>query len=272
MTGTTYGNPASQSTYYRCPHNWASPKHAADHPDHPRTVQAAETLLDRVVGGFFATRVFGPGRAALLAAQLPATDAQAAADRQAQEDALKARIARIETAQTAQTAKILELEDLPANPHDPAAQAYRARIRARFAELHEERERLEGQLKALAKTAPAAADTSLLDRLPLAGDVLPRLSPTLKARLFQVFDITVLWNKAARQATVTAEITEATLQALDAILDPGQDGYHDTENDQPEPVGHLANTPRAGREARYLNRVRGWWVGDEDGALGGRVR
>jgi hypothetical protein len=75
MTGTTYGNPASQSTYYRCPHNWASPKHAADHPDHPRTVQAAETLLDRVVGGFFATRVFGPGRAALLAAQLPATDA-----------------------------------------------------------------------------------------------------------------------------------------------------------------------------------------------------
>ena len=92
------------------------------------------------------------------------------------------------------------------------------------------------------RVIPAAADTSLLDRLPLAGDVLSRLSPTLKARLFQVFDITVLWNKAARQATVTAEITEATLQALDAILDPGQDGYHDTENDQPEPVGHLANT------------------------------
>jgi hypothetical protein len=99
------------------------------------------------------------------------------------------------------------------------------------------------------RVIPAAADTSLLDRLPLAGDVLPRLSPTLKARLFQVFDITVLWNKAARQATVTAEITEATLQALDAILDPGQDGYHDTENDQPEPVGHLANTPRSSRES-----------------------
>jgi len=198
--------------------------------------------------------VFGPVRAALLAAQLPATDAQAAADRQAQEDALKARIARIETAQTA---KILELEDLPANPHDPAAQAYRARIRARFAELHEERERLEGQLKALAKTVPAAADTSLLDRLPLAGDVLPRLSPTLKARLFQVFDITVPWNKAARQATVTAEITEATLQALDAILDPGQDGYYDTENDQPEPVGHLANTPRSSRESHSSVARRG---------------
>jgi hypothetical protein len=80
MTGTTYGNPAS--TYYRCPHNPASPKHAADHPDHPRTVQAAEHFLDKVVGGFFADRVFGPGRAALLAA----TDAQAAADRDARGD------------------------------------------------------------------------------------------------------------------------------------------------------------------------------------------
>lgn len=118
--------------------------------------------------------MFGPGRAALLAAELPATDAQAAEDLQAREAGLKARIARIETAQNA---KILELEDLPADPADPAGQAFRARIRARFAELHEERERLEAQLKALANTAPAAADTSLLDRLPLAGDVLPRLSP-----------------------------------------------------------------------------------------------
>ena len=144
--------------------------------------------------------MFGPERAALLAAQLPATDAQAADDRAAQETALKARIARIEAAQNA---KILELEDLPANPGDPAGQAYRARIRARFAELHDERDQLETQLKTLAKTTPAAADTTLLDRLPLAGDVLPRLTPRLKARLFQVFDITVLWNKPARQVTVT---------------------------------------------------------------------
>ena len=157
--------------------------------------------------------MFGPERAALLAAQLPATDA-AGRRRHATPRRPPSRPGsrRIETAQNA---KILELEDLPADPGDPAGQAYRARIRARFAELHDERERLETQLKALAKTTPAAADTSLLDRLPLAGDVLPRLSPRLKARLFQVFDITVLWNKPARQVTVTAEISDATLQALD---------------------------------------------------------
>jgi site-specific DNA recombinase len=241
MTGTTY-TIASQPVYYRCPHDWANPKHAHDHPDHPRTVRAPEQLLDRIAGQFFATRIFGPDRAALLAAQLPATDAAAAADRNAQQTALRARIARIETAQDS---KILELEDPPANPNDPGTQAYRARIRARFAELHEERERLEAQLKALATTTPQATDTTLLDRLPLAGDVLPRLSPRLKARLLAAFDVSILWNKPARQATVTAEITETTLRALAAILDPDQDGFHDTHPDQPEPMGHLDNTPRA---------------------------
>jgi len=239
MVGTTYNT--SQNTYYRCPHNWGSPKHAADHPDHPRTVQLPETLLDQCVGIFFATRIFGPDRAALLTAQIPATDAAAAADRDAQQTALKARIARIETAQNSKT---LELEDLPADPHDPATQAYRARIRARFAELHDEREHLEAQLKTLAKTTPQAADISLLDLLPLAGDVLPRLPPQLKARLFQVFDVSILWNKTDRQATVRAEITDTALHAIAAILDPSQDGFDDTHPDQPEPMGDLTHTPR----------------------------
>jgi site-specific DNA recombinase len=252
MAGNTYGKPTSMSSYYRCPHNWASPKHAADHPDHPRTVQIPELLLDQVVGAFFATRIFGPERAALLAAQLPATDTAAAADRDAQAGAIQARIDRIEVAQNSQ---ILELEELPANPADTAAAALRARIRARFAQLHEERERLEAQLKALAKVVPVAADLTLLDRLPLAGDVLPDLPARLKARLFQVFDISVFWNKPAGQATVRAEITDTTLRAVPAILDSGQDGYHDTDPDQPEPVWDLANTPRWGTVSHRLVRA-----------------
>jgi hypothetical protein len=212
------------------------------------------THLDEVVGRFFATRVFGPERAALLAAQLPATDAQAAADRDAQVNAIQTRIGRIESAQNSQ---ILELEELPANPADPTTAALRARIRARFAELHGERERLEAQLKTLAKTMPVAADLTLLDRLPLAGDVLPNLPPRLKARLFQVFDIAVLWNKPGSQATVRAEITETTLQAVPGILDPGQDGYDDTGTGQPVPMGHPANTPRVRTLSRScLFRVR----------------
>ncbi len=85
----------------------------------------------------------------------------------------------------------------------------------------------------------------------LHGDILPGLPPALKARLLAAFDLQVLWNKPGSQATVFAEITETTLQALPAILDPGQDGYHDTRTDDaPElgaPMWDLTNTDRAGR-------------------------
>jgi hypothetical protein len=101
------------------------------------------------------------------------------------------------------------------------------RIRARFADLHAERGQLDAQLETLAQATPKAADTTLLDELPFAGDILPGLAPDLKAALFEAFDLQILWNKPGRQATVFVEITEATLQALPGILNPGRDGYDD---------------------------------------------
>ena len=174
MTGSTYGNPGAQSTYYRCPHNPATPKHAASCPDHPRTVQAPELLLDQIVGRFFADRIFGPGRAELLAAQLPATDADATADRDAQAARLQARIKRIETAQNSQ---ILELEQLPADPADTASAAMRARIRARFADLHHEREQLETQLGRPGQDHPGRRRPRPARRTPVAGGPPARPAP-----------------------------------------------------------------------------------------------
>jgi hypothetical protein len=46
-----------------------------------------------------------------------------------------------------------------------------------------------------------------------------------------------LWNKTGSQATVRAEITENTLQAVPGILDPSQDSYDDTDPSQPAPMG-----------------------------------
>jgi hypothetical protein len=243
--------------YYRCPHNQADPRQAALTPDHPRTVQAAETTLDQITHRFFAEHVFGPGRAALLAAQLPATDAAAAADRDTQAAALGARLKRIKTGQDS---CILELEELPADPSDTAAAAMRGRIRARFTELHSERERLEAQLAALAQVTPQAADLTMLDELPMPGDIVPGLPPVLKARLFQAFDLHILWNKPGQQATVHAEITDATLRALPAILDPSRDGYDDTAGNQPEDaetVEHLFDPP-----------IRGVLTHNDEGGLG----
>ena len=239
MGASAYGS----NTYYQCPHNPASPRHAAASPDHPRTVKAPAARLDQIVALFFKNHVFGERRAELLAAQLPATDAAATADRDAAAAALQARLRKTATGQDS---CILELEQLPADPADTAAAALRGRIRARFAELHAEREQLQAQLATLAAATPKAADTTLLDELPLAGDILPGLPDDLKARLLDAFDLQVLWNKTAGQATVHAEITEATLRALPVLLNPDQDGYDDTSEhtpDQPEAMENLFEAP-----------------------------
>jgi len=224
MTGTANG-PGRAYVYYRCPHQPDNPRHTAAAPGHPRTVQAAEHRLETMAAKFFLDRIFGPGRAGLLAAQLPATDADAAAKRDAEAAALKAAIKKLDGQQNAQ---IRALEDVP---DGPAAAAMRARISDRFTELHAQRQQAEAKLAALQAATPTAMDPTLLDEIPYADDILPDLPPALKTRLFDAFDITVVWNKPDNQATVRAVLTDATLRAvLDIldILDPSQDGYHDT--------------------------------------------
>jgi site-specific DNA recombinase len=214
-------NPYPAHVYYRCPHNPASPRHVAAHPGHPRSVQAPETLLDAITGRFLNDRVFTPRRAELLAAQLPATDAEARRDADAA--ALRAQITRLDKQQNAQ---ITALEDI--DPDSPATPAMRARIRDRFTELHTQRTAAENRLAALTAATPKAADPGILNELPYCENILDRLPPALKARLFAAIDLNVLWNKTGRQATVHATITDTTLTALTDLLNPGQDGYHDT--------------------------------------------
>lgn len=220
--------------YYRCPYNYASPRHQAAAPDHPRTVQAPETLLDRITGQFFRDRVFTPARTALLAAQLPASDTEAANRRDAAAAALAARIRKLDAQQNAQ---IQALEDVP---DGPAGKAMRARINERFTQLHNQRTTAEEQLAALTTQHPRAADPAILDEIPYAGDIIPALPPALKARLFAAFDLAILWNKDKAQATVSVTITDTTLSELPEILDPSQPGYHDTASPaDPGSIGQL---------------------------------
>jgi site-specific DNA recombinase len=244
-------NPFPAHVYYRCPHNPANPRHASAAPDHPRTVQAPEALLDAIAGLFFKERLFTPARCALLAAQLPASDAEAASRRDAQAAALRTQVKKLDAQQNAQ---ITALEDIP---EGPAAKDMRTRINERFAQLHTQRAAAENQLAALTHATPRAADPAILDEIPYAGDIIPDLPPALKARLFAAFDLSILWNKTKGQTTVTATITDATLDALPEILNPRQDGYDDTAApSDPEPaslpaIGHLAQPPISGSIATF---------------------
>ena len=180
--------------------------------------------------------MFGPERAALLAAHLPATDADAAATLDAGKTVLRTKLRQNAAAKKAQ---ILAQEQLPP---DDAADEMRARIFERYAELRAEGQQLQARLDTLDATTPRAADTTLLDELPLLGDILPGLPPRLKAELFDAFDLCIWWNKQGGQATLRAELTEATLQALPFLIDPSHDGYHDTHPAAgPDPMCHLGN-------------------------------
>src|SRR5262249_18515102 len=99
--------------YYACPHNPANPRHTAQAPDHPRTVRVREDDLLQVVREFLATRVFGPDRAAMLAARLPATAAEDAARREQETATLRKRLRKIDAAENAHAREIGHLASLP---------------------------------------------------------------------------------------------------------------------------------------------------------------
>jgi hypothetical protein len=205
--------------YYLCPHDPANPRHTAAHPDHPH-VSIREDTLVQALAGFFDQYVFGHDRAALLAAQLPATAAGHAAQQARQIAHLDAQLTRIEAAERG---LITELE-APADPADPATAAYRARIRARYAELYAERTKTEAERAALQATAPQGNDPTLLDELPTAASVLAGAPPRIKEALLAAFDIYALYSKDTNQVTIRAVLTEDTPGIIAALLnDPRTD-------------------------------------------------
>jgi site-specific DNA recombinase len=214
--------------YYTCPHDPANPRHVAAHPDHPH-VSIREDTLVAALAGFFDQYVFGYDRAALLAAQLPATAAGHAEAQARQIAHLDAQLARIEAAERG---LITELE-APADPADPATAAYRARIRARYAELYQERTTTEAELAALRATVPQGNDPTLLDELPTAVGLLADAPPRIKEALFAAFDIYALYSKDTNQVTIRAVLTEDTPGTIAALLnDPRTD---DDTGHQPAP-------------------------------------
>jgi site-specific DNA recombinase len=214
MCGTTRTSPRSwaegpdySNTYYKCPHDVANPKHAATHPDHPRTVTIREDTLVDVIRDGLARHVFGPDRAALLATQIPASAAQATEQRERHRDHLTKELARIDLAQRSQ---ITQIDTLDPDPANTAAQAMRHRCYERFAELQTERETTQTQLDTLDHTGTDDNDISLLDLMPLLARTIDIHPEHIQAALYQAFDIQALYKDDMHQVTIFATITTST--------------------------------------------------------------
>ena len=122
---------------------------------------------------------------------------------------------------------------------NPAAQAYRARIRTRYAELYDERTRTETALAAAETAAASADDPDLLD----AGDILTAAPDRVKEAICAAFDTHVLYRKELHQVIIWATITPATPGIIQALIDdPRTDD--DTCPDIPAPAATLERSQR----------------------------
>ena len=106
------------------------------------------------------------------------------------------------------------------DPGSAAVTAMRTRHLKRFTELETEREDIGRTLAALGKQTAqeSGGDPSLLDRVPMLGDILRDAPDRIKQQLFDAFDIQALYNKAADQVTLWATITPSTPAAPAAII------------------------------------------------------
>jgi site-specific DNA recombinase len=223
MTGLTRYNPTrpgQSHVYYVCPHDPANPRHAATVPDHPKRIAVREDALQQVITEFFDTRVFGPDRAPMLAAQIPATAAAITTRNHQQTQTLSQRLRQIDAAENAHAREIEALAHL--DPRDPAVTALRTRILARFTELEAERATITKQLSAISNDTAQVPDLTLLDALPELPGLLNDAPPRLQQQLYQAFDLQLLYSKEMNQVTMWATITAATPYTLAAITNDSE--------------------------------------------------
>jgi site-specific DNA recombinase len=215
-----------------------------------------EDLLIEHARQFFALRVFGPDRAALLREQLPASAAEAAARRHKETARLRKRLCKIDTTEDAHVREVRALAEL--DPNSPAVKAMRERHLRAFTALEAERDDTAAKLAALAGQADDhGGNPALLDDLPILGDLLPRLPGQAKARLFEAFDLTMIYSKTTGQVTSRATITPATPTTLAAIITGAEDpGLAALLNRTRSSFGFASSSRwegRAGREDRRLS-------------------
>jgi hypothetical protein len=175
-------------------------------------------VLLEIVRQFFASRIFGPERAALLAQQLPVGAAEEAARRDKQAARLRTRLKQTDTTEDAHVREVQALAGL--DPNSPAVTALRTRHLKRLTELEAERDDVNGKLAALAKqaTQDGGGDPALLDQLPILGDLLAQAPDRLTQKLLDAFDIQALYSKTHHQVTFWATLTPPTPATLAAII------------------------------------------------------
>jgi hypothetical protein len=216
--------------YYVCPHNPNSPRDHQSHPDHVRTA-VRERVIHAAVDGII-SRLLSCDRAEMLAAILPAT--QADHDERAAERAGQLRKQATQN-ETAQHGLITQLERL-GNDTSLAADAMRQRITGQFTQRYNQAKTLQAELDAIQAAQTPAQDITLLDELPYLAEHFADAPDDIKAKLYAAFDVQVLHRAHKNQATIWATVTTSTPGIVAALAD-------DPRTDDDTAYGNLTHTP-----------------------------
>ena len=200
-------------------------------PEAPRPVRVAvrERVIHAAVNDII-TGLLSADRAEMLAAALPATQAEHDQHSQRRAEDLRLQVSQNETAQHG---LITQLEGLGSDP-GPAADAMRQRNTDQFTARYYEARALQAELDDIEADQPAEDDPSLLGELPYAAATFTDAPDEIKAKIYAAFDIQVLYRAPIKQATIWATITPTT-PAIIAALTAGPRTDNDTA------YGHRAN-------------------------------
>jgi Recombinase zinc beta ribbon domain len=204
-----------QHTYYGCELAQAhGPLAAIRWPDHPKSIYVREdALLDGILD-FFATRILGPDRYELLAADLAATDHDAIRAWEQRRTALQRTI----DDDTTRRARLLgNLEQLIDPDPDPELLAD---IQHRAEELNRHRKARQAELDAMAAAPPSGTTQApeLLHQIPAHPAALEHAPAPILRELFEAFRLEVTYDRATNHATCRVTLSDDTLHRSHAAL------------------------------------------------------
>ena len=206
-----YGNERRQAAYYMC---WPKNNNRG-RPDtytgHPKAVYLREDAVLDAVSRFFADRIFGPQRRAILTADLATVDDREASAREAERQRLQRVVADVVRRQNS---VVRQAQD--GDPDDPFTRA----LRSTFNDLDAERVAALSAIAQLdaadeaAPTLPDAVDVDLLDALPYLTSNLADAPEALLRRLFEVTSLAVRLTDDGDHVTISVRLPGETIPEI----------------------------------------------------------
>jgi site-specific DNA recombinase len=197
-------------SYYACEVQPAHHAHRDCYATHPKNLWISEDKLLTAVNRFFATRIFGPHRQALLGQADPTAPKT---DDTARQQSFRIKINELERQQANLVA---ELQADQSTGDDDTDQQWRAQLRAGFADLAHQRKLAQADLDALTghTCQPGPGDPALLDLVPaLEADVV-RLPEHVQRELFDRFQLQIRFHHPTRRTTLRVTISGDTIHHL----------------------------------------------------------